>query len=236
LDDGVAAEIVSGRLALLYRLDAEGLLVESNEPYAHGDPAPVAHVCLGSDAMVFGLRAGLPDAAVRRLEEALSSFGPLLDLTDQTITQRVWKAVRSIPPVAKIGCGPVYRFPEDFSYPTNAVLVDDHNSAVLVPKDPDLVRALPYVKPCFAVVVDGRAVSICHTVRVCGRYREAGVDTSEAYRRRGYATAVVAAWAQEVIRDGCVPVYSTAWDNHGSVAVARRLGLELVAAELEIEE
>jgi hypothetical protein len=86
------------------------------------------------------------------------------------------------------------------------------------------------------VVVDGRAVAICRTVRVNGRHREAGVDTAEDYRLSGYGSAVVAAWGQEVIRNGLIPLYSTSWDNHGSIGIAERLHLEQVAVEINIEQ
>ncbi|MCA9983351.1 MAG: hypothetical protein KDE59_03615, partial [Anaerolineales bacterium] len=44
------------------------------------------------------------------------------------------------------------------------------------------------------------------------------------YRRRGYAAAAVAAWAQSLLTAGIVPLYSTAWENLASQGVARRVG------------
>jgi len=183
-----AVEVVCRRLSLLYRLDQHGMLLESNEPGAPGEPAPLVHVALGEHAVVYGLRSGLPDAVAIHLAEALRSLRPLSELSDPAVAQRVWDSVRA-----------------------------------------------PHVKPCYAAVVDGRAVSICHTVRVDGRHREAGVDTWQAYRRQGCGTAVVAAWAMEVIRAGDVPLYSTNWNNYESLGIAHRLGLEQVALDLEIQ-
>jgi RimJ/RimL family protein N-acetyltransferase len=56
---------------------------------------------------------------------------------------------------------------------------------------------------------------------------EAGVETLEAFRGRGLATAAVACWARAVQRSGRLALYSTSWDNAPSQAVARRLSARL---------
>lgn len=43
------------------------------------------------------------------------------------------------------------------------------------------------------VVADGHAVSICRSVRQTGEAYEAGVETSPAYRGRGYAPCATTA-------------------------------------------
>ena len=68
-------------------------------------------------------------------------------------------------------------------------------------------------------------MSVCRSVRLSSRAHEAGVDTLVSYRRRGYATSVVAAWALAVRALNLTPLYSTSWDNVASQRVARRLGL-----------
>ena len=94
--------------------------------------------------------------------------------------------------------------------------------------------------PVAAVVADGRAVSVCFSSRLTSRVAEAGVETAEPFRGRGYATRAVAAWAHAVRagspRDsaggGRLPLYSTSWENLASQAVARRLGLRLYGVDL----
>jgi len=51
------------------------------------------------------------------------------------------------------------------------------------------------------------------------------VETVLAYRGRGYANTVVAAWARDILATGRMPLYSTSWQNLASQAVARKLGL-----------
>src|SRR5262249_21006821 len=64
---------------------------------------------------------------------------------------------------------------------------------------------------------------VCETARSTPVAVEAGVWTYEPHRRKGLAAAVTATWAGLV--DGRTAFYGTSWDNHGSQAVARRLGL-----------
>ncbi|HJM75756.1 MAG TPA: GNAT family N-acetyltransferase [Dehalococcoidia bacterium] len=81
-------------------------------------------------------------------------------------------------------------------------------------------------------MVEGdRAVSICFSSHrpgtAPGSGVEAGVDSLEGHRRRGYATRVIHARAAELLRQGRVPLYSTSWDNSAARAVARRLDMRL---------
>jgi predicted GNAT family acetyltransferase len=89
-------------------------------------------------------------------------------------------------------------------------------------------------QPCFAVVVDGRTVSVCNTARFTARAAEAGLATAEKFRGRGYGPRVTAAWAAAVRAEGRIPLYSTWWANAASQAVARKLGLRQYAVDLHI--
>lgn len=83
---------------------------------------------------------------------------------------------------------------------------------------------IPHQQPMFVSLEDGRAVAVCASVRTTPIADEAGVESLPRSRRRGHATAAVAAWSQAVLGAGKVPLYSTTWDNLASQAVARHLG------------
>lgn len=83
---------------------------------------------------------------------------------------------------------------------------------------------VPYQQPMFASLESNRAVSVCASVRSTSVAHEAGVETLPGYRREGHAAAVVACWAQELLRTSIVPLYSTSWHNVASQGVARHLG------------
>ena len=72
----------------------------------------------------------------------------------------------------------------------------------------------------------GRVVSICHTPGpVTPRGAECGVWTHSAFRGRGNAAAVTAAWASVMRPTGRHLFYSTDAENLSSQRVARRLNL-----------
>ena len=93
---------------------------------------------------------------------------------------------------------------------------------------------IPYQQPMFASIEDGRAAAICASVRSTSLAHEAGVETLSNRRRRGHATAAVAAWAQELLGADIVPLYSTTWDNLASQRVATGLGFEAFGWEYRV--
>lgn len=134
-------------------------------------------------------------------------------------------------------------------YPTIVpILVTEVNAALLEPEFADLRPVLQEIAPCIAVLAEGdvrgddgptpatpppatssradspRAVAVCFSSRLSAPAAEAGVETLEAWRRRGYGRAAVAAWAEAVRGQGRLPLYSTTWSNIASQGIARSLG------------
>lgn len=96
------------------------------------------------------------------------------------------------------------------------------------------VPDIPHQQPMFASLDNGLAVSICASVRVTENAHEVGVETISQYRCRGHASAVVSAWAGDLLSAGIVPLYSTSWNNLASQQVARRIGFERFGWEYRI--
>jgi RimJ/RimL family protein N-acetyltransferase len=67
----------------------------------------------------------------------------------------------------------------------------------------------------------------CESSRENEQAGEAWVRTREAFRRRGFASQVTAAWGNWLLQHGKTPFYSHRWDNLASQAVAQRLRLLL---------
>lgn len=128
-------------------------------------------------------------------------------------------------PIERVWTGPAYRFPYGIDPPANAVRLSGGNAGLLRRNFAKMVPELDSGQPCFAAIEDSQAVLICQSVRSSWRAHEAGVDTLETYRQRGYAVSAVAAWAIAVRGLDLVPLYSTSWKNLASQRLARRLGL-----------
>ena len=105
---------------------------------------------------------------------------------------------------------------------------------VLEPGFANWMEEVDATQPCYAVVVDGQAVSVCRTVRRSGRGIEAGIDTLEGYRRKGYAKRAVAAWCRAARQEGMIGFYSTSWSNAASRALADSVGLRQFAVEFSV--
>ncbi|MGO9606910.1 MAG: GNAT family N-acetyltransferase [Candidatus Binataceae bacterium] len=83
----------------------------------------------------------------------------------------------------------------------------------------------------------GYPVSVCFCAnRNSDPAIEAGVETAAAFRGRGFAPRVTAAWACAIRASGRIPLYTTDWSNTASRAVARKLGLIQYASDWSLRE
>lgn len=82
-----------------------------------------------------------------------------------------------------------------------------------------------FVPRQFAIIAGGLVVATCESSRESGVAAEAWVRTLPAYRDRGYARRVTAAWARDARQRSKEPFYSHHRDNLASAAVAHALGL-----------
>jgi len=134
--------------------------------------------------------------------------------------------------------GPAYRFPDELPpiAPTvTRITRTDLHLLRLMNWDLDrTAQDFERYEPFMAVVEDGAAVSLCHSARLTDDAAEAGLETMEAYRRRGYAILVTAGWAHAIRATGRIPSYSTSWDNLASQAVARQLRLVQYGTDLSL--
>lgn len=127
--------------------------------------------------------------------------------------------------------GPAFDFPESLFQPDDVVVINDerlleHNFRGWVPREIEGGAA-----PVLAIIQDGHPVSICFCARRSDVAAEAGVETALAYRGKGFAARVTAAWASAIRKSGRIPLYSTSWTNNASLGVARKLKLRAYASD-----
>ena len=206
----------------LYTHDDAGNILRVREH--EGARAPRFFVGRTPEGIVRRFRDDVSEDLRRELE--LASRDRATDVATQLT--RYASILERAAPVQSTEAGPAYSFPDIM--PSRAgdgevILVTDDNLSVLQPLLAPWIPDVHRSPPLMALVIDGQAVAVCGSVRITPRAHEAGVETVAAHRGRGYAARVVAAWARAVRALGAVPLYSTAWKNAASQALARKLGL-----------
>lgn len=233
---GGQLELLKLQAEALFTHDAQGRIVAVNQP--GGGLAPRVFFGRTRAGNLWRLRHDLPPGAANQLNELAAAEPVLSDLAARPRRLDAMLAILGEDGDAKVGhAGPAYRFPEHLPVMAGVTRITWENRRLLRAMPAyleDVERGLDAYAPRFAVVEDGVAVAICNSARLTGRAAEAGVETLQPYRGRGYATKVVAAWALAIRETGRTPLYSTSWDNLASRAVARKLGLVVYGSDLSL--
>ncbi|MCC3374581.1 GNAT family N-acetyltransferase [Cohnella sp. REN36] len=217
----------------MFTYDPGGRMRAANEPWPGEAPAP--RFFLGRPARgaaTCRYRYDVPEALARQLAR-WSADEPAAG--DGDAKPKHLNAYLTLLESERWTMGPCYEVPSALSPSLETVsLRPDQGTEWLQDGFDWLVSELDYAQPCVALVRDGMAVSVCRSVRIGERAHEAGLETLEAYRGRGYAAAVVARWASEVRERGAIPLYSTMEDNSASRRVASKLGLLRYGSHLSV--
>ena len=211
------------QIETLFRTNAEGRL---RAGYEADKPLPLFFLgrTPAGHRWLFG--SGLPDDTRRALEGLFAEEPARPDLEARpACAARVRSTLEARLGPGTESRGPAFHFPERIDAPADVVELTASNAHLLEAELAEWFPDVAETQPCLARVVDGRAVSICAAVARGPRALEAGVETSPAWRGKGHARAVVAAWALAVRASGALPLYSTQWTNAASRAVAASLGL-----------
>ncbi|HZQ38859.1 MAG TPA: GNAT family N-acetyltransferase [Dehalococcoidia bacterium] len=227
MDDG---RLIQLQAETLFTYDARGRMLRDNYPEGGAAPRLFVGRTLHGDLLRFGV--SLPEPLVARLAALLAQEPPARELrAEPAVAPSLMQTLAEHGPVTAHGGGPTYACLATLPEPAGVVRITAANAALVQQAFPVLFRTLSAVPLCFAVVRDGAAVAVCFSSRSGPRAVEAGVETLPAFRGRGYAVAVTAAWARAVQAAGQVPLYTTSWENHASQGVARRLGLRQYATD-----
>jgi RimJ/RimL family protein N-acetyltransferase len=223
--------VMEWQAAALFRHDAAGRLLDVNEP--GGRPAPRLFVGRTVEGNLWRFRHDLPRGLVCELDTLLAAEPVTADLRQPLrCADRLQGALAAHAPIAGTYAGPAWWCPEEITAPRAIATTRLTDAATAARTFPWLADELADREPCFAVLEAGEAVALCFSSRLTPVAAEAGVETLEKHRRRGYAAATVAAWAAAVRATGRLPLYSTSWENLASQAVAKRLGLICYGVDL----
>ena len=226
-------DVMRIHIEALFTHDAQSDLVRVNEP--NGAAAPRFFLGRTMQGDVWRFRHDVAPDVRAEIEATIRGDKRQGTVVDSPIDPAPYKAIlaRSAP-VERTEVGPAFSFPASLLQTADAMRVTDANAELLALH---LAPWLPDVRlsqPLFVVTCEGHAVSVCASVRQTNEAYEAGVETADAYRGRGFAAPAVAAWACAVREIGHVPLYSTSWQNTASQAVARKLALIQFGSDLHI--
>ena len=211
----------------LYRLDSNGRIV--GKPHPEPAPGPLFCIVRGKRGCAWAVRADVPQDLADELDRLARQEPPASDFRNPPLHAGRYLSLVE----GSVDSGPAFAFPEVIPRPQGTVFIDD-----VRPLDRHFsgwsASEIPYRTPIVAVVEDGYAVSACFCARRTDEAAEAGLETAPALRGLGLAPRVAAGWALAVRDSGRVPLYSTSWSNDASLAVARKLGLDMYASKWSI--
>lgn len=218
----------------LYVFDAAGDMRTVDVPWMADQPAaPVFHLGWTEETYFAAFRHDVSDGVRSQVLDLLRGQWPF-PVSRKGPPDRA-DYVQILSGTSRRGSGPAFIVADGPMTAGDAVELTPANAHLLEHGYENSVSAIEVTQPAFAVVVDGRAVSVCRTVRRSVHGIEAGVDTLESYRRRGYARRAVSAWCEAAKREGRLGFYSTSYFNTASCALANSLGLKQFAAEFSAE-
>ncbi|PZM63161.1 kasugamycin N-acetyltransferase AAC(2')-IIb [Paenibacillus dendritiformis] len=225
-------ELMELHAEAMFTHDRNMRLLTINEPWPGEPPAPRFFLGRTIDGSALcRCRYDVPEKLVAQLKE-LCADEPLI--RDVRTKPRHMEAYMSLLHSERFTMGPCYLVP-DASPAMEVVRITRENSTELLHGGYEwLTTEIDYAQPCIALVRDNRAVSICRSVRIASGAHEAGLETLDTYRGRGYAGAVVAGWARAVRKMDAFPLYSTLEENLSSQRVAQKLALSFYGINFTI--
>ena len=181
------------------------------------------------------MRGDVGERLARELGSLATVPGPVA--TDATSAQTeagpFLEALAADSPIRRSWIGPAFAF-QDRLATSDAVEITTANASLLRPYLVEWLEDVSEEVPMCVSLVEGRAVSICCSVRATDGAHEAGVETHPRFRRRGHAARAVLGWAVAVRIRGLEPLYSTSWENEASLGLAAALGLLQYGADLHV--
>lgn len=228
-------QLLEIQINTLFLIDPEGRLQSINEP---GTPlAPRFFMGRTSTHNLWRVRHDLPVELVGQLNKLCRSAPPCSLLPSQpeqylAIRQLLVDKASSVSEYR----GPAYWLPTISQVPSQVMLLSQAQADCVRDTFPWLVSWLanPTNGPVAAVIEQGQAVSVCFCSRLTQGAAEAGVNTLEAFRGKGYASATVAAWAAAIQYTQRIALYSTSCENQASQNVAKKLGAVVYAEDWSI--
>lgn len=229
-------ELMNMHAGAMFTHDDHKRLRMINEPWPGEESAP--RFFLGrtiNGAAIWRFRYDVSGVLVEKLEQ-LCADEPVI--TDIHTRPKHYEAYMDLLQSDQYTMGPCYYVPDiPISKPAiQAISITKDNLADWDYIGFEWLRSeIEYAQPCVGIAVDNKLVSTCRSVRICPQAHEAGLETLEAFRGKGYAAAAVAGWAQAVRKMDAAPLYSTFSDNLSSQRVAVKCKFSMYGVNFTIK-
>jgi hypothetical protein len=217
----------------MFVIDGRGRIGLSSEPNV--PPAPLFALIRGASSCAAAVRADVSDNVAAEVERLARQEHPIVELqnpNDAPANADSYLALLG----GQINSGPAFTFPDRIAHSSDVTLIEKLQLLERYFRG-WVADEIPWRAPIVAVMDSGYPVSVCFcATRASENTVEAGLETAAPFRGRGFAPRVTAAWASAIRASGRIPLYSTAWTNDASRAVARKLGLIQYAVNWTIIE
>jgi hypothetical protein len=216
------------QLETLFVLDNEGHIRCTREP--HPQDGPAFFLVRDMRACAWAVNASVPLELAKQVEALARDEPPADELIQPPRHADGYVALLG----ERVDAGPVFTFSNT---------LEKRDTVVVITAITELnyhfrgwtADEIPDRSPIVGIVEDGHVVSVCFCARRSEFAAEAGVETAVGFRGRGFAPRVTAEWARVIQDSGRLPIYSTSWNNRGSLAVAQKLGLSACAADWSVD-
>jgi len=220
-------------------LDDRGRIVSTREPAP--SCGPLFTLVRGRTGCAWAVREDLSNQVADEFDRLAAMECGFVNLTDaprnavKYFSLAVGLVART-PAGAVVDRGVAFTFPRESKRAEDIVVIEDERLLDFhfrgwVPGEIAAGRS-----PVVAIVKGGHPVSVCFCARRSDAAAEAGLETAEEFRGRGFGPRVTAAWAMAIRATGRIPLYSTELNNHASLSVARKLGLEAYASVWSVSQ
>lgn len=226
-----ALDLMQMHVHALYVQDHASRIISVND--WNGGLAPRFFLGRTKEGNIWRFRHDLPEEICVQLENLCHSEP--FTISDRPLHEAAYRRIlASHSPITRIWLGPAYSFANVFAFASEPILINEQNAFMLQDHFPDWLPDVPHQQPFATLLVDGQPVAVCASVRITDAAHEAGVETLDSQRRKGFGAKVVSAWAGIVKKMGAIPLYSTSIENLASQKLAARLGLTQYGLDFHI--
>ena len=233
-------ELVKKRPFLLFKFDADNNLFSINEPGIEvsdelllGDEPPILFMSIGNGEFVHHYRKEVTSNILKIGNSIILGIESQSKIGSYEELEYIKNSIKENSDLT-LESGPAFIIPDEMDGASGIVEININNRDTLKNNFKYTWGNLEHLLPCSAKIVNGKAVSICRSVRKYKNILECGVDTVKAVRGMGYGSSVVAHWAKRVWENHQIPCYSTQWDNIASIALAKKMKLRQYAIDISI--